>query len=352
MDDLRVGLADVVLPDFGWPSVEPQVRAAEYEQRVQALRGRAKARGLDAVVTYGDREHFANLAFLTGFDPRFEEALLVVVGDGPPTLIVGNECWDYAASSLLSHERRLYQQFSLMGQDRSRGEALEVILREAGLEAGASVGVVDWKYFGPDVGSNARHWINAPAYLVEMIGEIAGAHPVNATDVLIDPREGLRTVNTVDQLAAFEFAATHVSSAMRRAIGGLRAGMAEYEVIEGARLNGLPLSVHPVVASGPRAYLGPASPSNRRLEVGDPMLLGIGVWGALCARVGFVACDAGDLPVHVRDYVDRLVAPYFSAIVEWYETVGLGVSGGELFEIVRSDRIVDSDRMLYLMKRR
>ena len=27
-------------------------------------------------MVYGDREHFANLAFLTGFDPRFEEAIL------------------------------------------------------------------------------------------------------------------------------------------------------------------------------------------------------------------------------------------------------------------------------------
>jgi len=334
MGELRVELAEIALPDFGQPSVEPQVGAEEYEQRLEALRDRATARGLDALVVYGDREHFANLAFLTGFDPRFEEAVLVVAGDGPPTLLVGNECWDYAENSPLSHERRLYQQFSLMGQDRSRSEALESILREAGLDAGASVGVIDWKYFGPEVGPNARYWINAPAYLVEMIGEITGGHPVNATDIMIDPAEGLRIVNTVDQLAAFEFAATHLSSAMRRAIVGLRSGMTEYQVIEGARLNGMPLSVHPVVASGPRAYLGPASPSNRRLEVGDPMLLGIGVWGALCARVGFVARDASDLPVDIRDYVDRLVGPYYSAIVEWYQTVGLGVKGAELFEIV------------------
>lgn len=33
---------------------------------------RASAEGYDALLVYVDREHFANLAYLTGFDPRFE----------------------------------------------------------------------------------------------------------------------------------------------------------------------------------------------------------------------------------------------------------------------------------------
>jgi len=41
-----------------------------------AERARAQAAGLDALVVYADREHSANLAYITGFDPRFEEALL------------------------------------------------------------------------------------------------------------------------------------------------------------------------------------------------------------------------------------------------------------------------------------
>jgi hypothetical protein len=32
--------------------------------------------------------------------------------------------------------------------------------------------------------------------------------------------------------------------------------------------------------------------------------------------------------------MERLVVPYFTAIAEWYEHVGIGVPGGELFEIV------------------
>jgi hypothetical protein len=40
------------------------------------------------------------------------------------------------------------------------------------------------------------------------------------------------------------------------------------------------------------------------------------------------------LPSAIRDYVDKLVAPYFRAIVEWYEHIGIDVAGGELFDII------------------
>ena len=53
------------------------------------------------VVVYADREHSANLAYLTGFDPRFEEALLIVGPAGDPTLLVGNECVGMAAAAPL-----------------------------------------------------------------------------------------------------------------------------------------------------------------------------------------------------------------------------------------------------------
>jgi hypothetical protein len=46
----------------------------------------------DALVVYADREHCANVAYLTGFDPRFEEALLLLSSEGRRKLLVGNEC--------------------------------------------------------------------------------------------------------------------------------------------------------------------------------------------------------------------------------------------------------------------
>jgi hypothetical protein len=90
-----------------------------------------------------------------------------------------------------------------------------------------------------------------------------------------------------------------------------------------------------MLSSGPRARMGLPSPSSRTIEEGDRFTTAYGVWGALNCRAGFVVKDADGLPATVRDYVEKLVAPYFRAIVEWYETIGIGVRGGELYDLVR-----------------
>lgn len=51
-----------------------------------------KSKELSHLVVYGDKEHFASLMYLVHFDPRFEEALLIIGISGSPLLLVGNEC--------------------------------------------------------------------------------------------------------------------------------------------------------------------------------------------------------------------------------------------------------------------
>lgn len=336
----RIELAEIELPDYGEASVEPVLSAATYEARMAALRSCADADAVDVVVVYADREHAANLAFLTGFDPRFEEALLIVAKGQRPLLLVGNEGVDYARISPLDLDVHLYQPFSLLGQDRSRSKGLAEILRSAGIGKGARIGVVDWKYFGAGSGQGAaaeedNMWISAPAYLVDSLRHLSGEPVINVTHWLMDPQDGLRAVNTVDQLACFEFAATAISNAMRRALRALQPGVAEIEVMRAAQHPGLPNSMHPIVISGPRAGLALASPSMRRLELGDPVSCAMGVWGALNARAGFLVHQADELPAAIADYVDRLVKPYFATVAEWYSTVGIGITGGEMYAIVQ-----------------
>ena len=69
-------LRQVPAPEFS-PALDnkPEVPEEEYARRLDALQ---QAAGTDWVVVFGDREHFANLAYLLNFDPRFEEALLVL----------------------------------------------------------------------------------------------------------------------------------------------------------------------------------------------------------------------------------------------------------------------------------
>jgi hypothetical protein len=173
-------LARVALPDFGMPDREPQVPAAAYAGRLHALRARAAARGYDGLVVYADREHSANLAWLTGFDPRFEEALAIVRPGVEPLVLAGNECYGTAGAAPLPMRRELYQDFSLPGQPRDRSRSLDTILADEGIGPGARVGLIGWKSFAD------RSRIEVPAYVVDGLRAATGVNGLveNANDLL------------------------------------------------------------------------------------------------------------------------------------------------------------------------
>jgi hypothetical protein len=341
-------LADLELPDFGQPTLEPVIPADTYRHRIDKLHTRAREEGYDAFVVYADREHSANLAYLTGFDARFEEALLVLDvdtrGSKRPVLLVGNEGIGYVGISPVKDDLDpiLYQSFSLMGQERGESRELSEILRSSGVDRGDRVGVAGWKYFSPVETDAPGSRLEIPSYIVDTLRILCGDDGLvrNANTVFMHSTLGLRVENDVDQLARFEFAATYTSQAVREVIFGLRPGMSEFEAVGLMKLNGLPLSCHLMLSSGPRAFMGLPSPSSRRIERGDPFTVAYGVWGALNCRAGFVVDDAGELPAGFSDYVDKLVAPYFEAVASWYGHVGIGVPGGELYKAIH-DRIGD-----------
>lgn len=114
-------LIEIDWPEFGFAACPPRPPTFELEVRIDKLRARMGEK-LTHTVIYGDREHFANLAYLAGFDPRFEESLLIVGRTGTPLILVGNECEAYLGISSPYNAKRLrhelFQSFSLLGQPR------------------------------------------------------------------------------------------------------------------------------------------------------------------------------------------------------------------------------------------
>jgi hypothetical protein len=141
-------------------------------------------------------------------------------------------------------------------------------------------------------------------------------------------------LNEVEQLAVFEYAACATSAGVRRLLFELEPGISEQEAVRLLEWNGMPLSCHLMLTAGPRARFGLLSPSDRLIERGDPLTVAFGIWGALNCRAGFVVEDAAELPADIGDYVERLVAPYFAAVAEWYGALRVGQTGGVLAEIV------------------
>ena len=323
-------LQDVDLPDFGSPSEVPVIHGDIHARRIDELRRRVAAAGLDDVVVYADREHSANLSYLTGFDPRFEEALLVLGQTGPPVLLVGNECVGMAKAAPLDMDVRLTPVLSLPGQPDSMGKTLREALADAGIGAGQRVGAIGWKELGP------RNRIDVPAFVVDDVRDLTepNGSVESATWLLIDPADGMRVVNEVEQIVYFEYAASHTSSGVRRLIFEFEPGMTEQDAVALLGWNGAPLSCHLMLTAGERARLGLLSPGHRPIAHGDPLTVAYGIWGALNCRAGFVVSGPDELDSAIADYVDRLVAPYFAAVVEWYEAIHVGQTGGALWEIV------------------
>ncbi|MCY0150420.1 M24 family metallopeptidase [Hoeflea sp. G2-23] len=321
-----------------WPDYDaaplPAVRdAAVYRRRLQATRERMELVGLDTLVVYADREHFGTMVWLTGFDPRFEEALLVLSKDRLPLFIVGNECENYLGASPMfavgeiRHER--YQPFSLISQPRADSRQLAEILAGEGIGSGSRVGVAGWKYFTEGEHPDPAHAIEAPSFIADTLRALAGYDAVtNQTAMFMNPLDGLRTIADADDIALFEHANSVVSRSVRAMIFAMREGMSDFEVLQAAGMNGMPLGCHPTFCTDDSAPLGLAGPSGNTLQLGQPLSFNMCVWRANCCRAGWLAHGANDLPEPSRDYVEAFAGPYVQALDRWFSMMRPGVSGG------------------------
>ncbi len=316
------------LIDSEIPVAPPRITAEEYEQRVQALYQRA---GADWVVVYGDREHCANLLYLTGYDPRFEEALFLAGPHGRRYLIVGNEGLAYAAAQSGHVEAVLCQSMSLLGQTRATAPRLADVLREAGIAQHQHVAVVGWKYLEPYEIDDPQAPAFVPAYLVAVLRKLVGegGAVTDATAALMHPETGLRAVmNSAAQIAAFEWSAMRAAAAVFRIVRGARPGMSELEAAALARYAGEPLSAHIMCVAGRGNIVGLRSPGPNRIAYGDGITTAIGFWGSLSCRAGMM------LGRPDPDFFAQAVVPYFKAVATWWQTMRLGVTGAEMFEAV------------------
>ena len=85
-----------------------------------------------------------------------------------------------------------------------------------------------------------------------------------------------------------------------------------------------------MLTAGPRARFGLLSPSDRAILRGDPLT--VGLWHLGSPELPRRICRRGraELPREIGDYVDRLVAPYFEAVAEWFQALRVGQKAGVL----------------------
>ena len=338
----RFALKKVSYPNIGLPrELRPEVPPAVFSARLVKLRKRMAERELDAIVVYADREHFANLLWLTNYDPRFEEALLVVLPEGKPVLFVGNEGWSYANIVKIPVDRKLHQTFSLLGQPREQVKPLASVLKDAGLAGCSRVGVAGWKYFSAAEFENPQDVLDAPEFVAQSVRAAvqSGGRVTNEGALFMDAESGLRSILEPEQIADFEWVATYNSQCVLQGIRALKPGMTEMEGFSAMATYGLPFSCYPSCAGGERFLKAPlVSPSDRKFRLGDAVIMTCAYQGANTCRFGWMARGPRDLPGALRDYVDNTAAPYAEALATWYRTLRIGATGHELYHAA-SDRL-------------
>ena len=325
---MPAALREIAIPAFGLPSAPPVIPAASYEKRCREAYARA---GCDWLVVYADREHNANIAFLSGYDPRFEEALLLLGPRDRRVLVVGNEGLGYAPEAgLPGLDVALAQSMSLMGQDRALKPALAAVLRDAGLTPGQTVGLAGWKYLEPPERDDSAAGFFVPDAFVALVAGIAGGREAlrDSTHVLMHPATGLRAVIDADQIALHEWGAARASAALWRIIEATRIGVTELEAASAMGYAGEPLTAHVMVATGDarRDVVGLRSPGGRVVKAGDGVTAGIGYWGGLSARAGLAA-------EHDEAFLNTAAA-YFEGLAAWYDAADIGAAGGAIFDAV------------------
>lgn len=310
----------------------PELDGSEYWQRVR--RAQAKMQGYTHLVVYADREHFSNIEYFTGFDPRFEEALLVIPQSGSPSIIVGNEGVDYCG--IIGYEFQMFvcPTFSLPGQPRPHEHALESSLREAGLDQHSMVGVIGWKAFTPSDHRAPKKAFDLPYFIMEsLLSVVPFENLTNATELMTGLESGLRMTLETKELLLNEIAGTLSSRASFRVLENLQEGISEIEASTYLNIGGLPINVHPNINFGKNVSLALASPRpGTSLKRGDVVGLGMAYRRSLCHKIGYYVDGPDEEPAPRREFYDR----YFRVLAAWYETVAIGVKGGQVYDATNS----------------
>jgi len=312
----------------------------DYLQRIAALRERMIHAHLTHVLVYADREHFANMEYLIGHDPRFEQALLLIALEGDPTLFIGNEGIGYAVDITVPVHLVLYQNFSLQGQPRERLQPLPKLLSEAGLSSSAQLGIVGFKYFLDAHLPSAVHRYDLPAYIMEDIAQCVPAEQMqNFTTALTGLPDGLRlTLSSAREIAYYEYIASRCSEKVKRMIDALEPGLTEIQISERAGMDGLPQHVHPMINFGAaHVASGLRSPDDRALQVGEVAGLCLGPRGALVSRVGVASYDENSLQPQLQGSIESFYGRYWLMMTRWYASLHVGVTGDEIYQAVQQD---------------
>lgn len=308
---------------------------ATFQQRKASTLARMAQQNLDALVIYADKEHGANFEYLTGFIPRFEEALLVLHRSGEAVLVLGNENLKLARFCRLEARAVHAPWFSLPNQPMTCDFTLTELLQQAGLGRQKKTGVVGWKLFTGEH-EDVSQFFDLPSFIMQAItgAVLPDSRLTNATGLFVSPVSGLRIINNANALAHYEYGANLASTAVLTALDAIAPGKTEKQIGALLAAEGQPNNVMMIAATGDRFENARLHPGDKIIQRGDKFSLTVGYKGGLSSRAAYVVASARELPSDVSDYLDVVAIPYYRAVVGWLEHLRIGTTGGEMYRLI------------------
>ena len=303
-----------------------------YEERLAKVLKNMEDFGISSLVIYADKEHGSNFEYLTGFIPRFEEALQIINKDGSSHLLLGNENFNKTKFARVKSHGVKVPLFSLPNQPMGDFKAFGEYLKEVEIDDSEKIGFVDWKLLSPEFTENGL--ISAiPHFVIEAFAEIFGRDKlVNATHLYMDPGYGARVTNNAEEIARYEYGASLASDALLSAYDGLKEGVSELEIGNLLNRDGQYQSVVTIAAFGDRFVDANIYPTGKTLAENDKVSLTVAYKGGLSSRAGYAVKDYESLEKIDPGYLEDVVIPYFKAYNFWLENVRIGKVGGEFYD--------------------
>ncbi|QGY32398.1 aminopeptidase P family protein [Pantoea cypripedii] len=312
----------------------PVIPDAVMHQRLANVISAMSAQGLEFLVIYADKEHGGNFEYLSGFIPRFEEALLVISAEGTLSYIMGNENLKLVPFARNAGNCLHAPIFSLPNQPMDGDQPLHTLLARCGITASSRTGIVGWKLFTGLSASNQL--FDVPAFVADAVFQACGGkhNVINATGLFISPESGVRIHNSAAEVAFYEYGANLASTCLLSALDAIEVGKSEKSIGQLLAAAGQPSTVISIAATGDRFSHATLYPRDKLIALGDKFSLTVGYKGGLSSRAAYVVAAAEELPAAVADYLPRVAQPYYHAVVTWLESLRCGLTGGELYQIV------------------
>lgn len=299
--------------------------ADEYEERLSKIRSAMDEDGLECLIIHGSPNHTdGNLRYVSGFESSYGNSFLIIIPDKDPVLLTNSIPYENPMHGQLFQTWIKEVKFGQNNTEESENILAENILKVI-VESGKpinTIGVASKRFF--------------PAVILDILRSRLTSVKFGFVDKTLRRIQAIKTQKEIESCIV---ACNIIDAGMETALSLIKPGITELEIaakamstiIEGGGQN--TLSVSPITCvSGPYSSFRDVYPTNRKLELGDMVCIGLG-----CNYNGYQVSIYRSTTVGTPNEQQKKILDAALNIQEAITgTIQFGVKIGDLLEIQKT----------------